>query len=307
MADKTVSFKVSDDTSDQVKRLIEGSGLTAKDWLENAVSLYEVKTLGETAPEYTQSLSELEIHTTRIYELTVNMIKQAMYTKDEAVRDLDKKYKESLLESNKRAVELVELNKVAKQNQEGLLQSEQEVVKKEKELERAYATIENNQSLINEVQAKNEELAERVVEYTAYKVENDSYLEKMAQMKQEQEQVVNEKFALENALTQMNETIEHEKAAAATAIQKLTDEARANEQKLVNQYKLEMAQLEENHQKVLELQAQQQHLALEKARLDLQSSYQEKLQAETERLQALHDKRIEQFYNVKSKDSDKNK
>lgn len=88
MADKTFGFKVTDEVYEKAKLLIETSGLSSRDWFENALAKYEVKALQTNAPEYTRNLNELELHTTRIYELVVNMVQQSMYFKDQAVREV---------------------------------------------------------------------------------------------------------------------------------------------------------------------------------------------------------------------------
>jgi len=88
VTDKTFGFKVTDEVYDKAKLLIETSGLSSKEWFENALAKYEVKALQTNAPEYTRNLNELELHTTRIYELVVNMVQQSMYFKDQAVREV---------------------------------------------------------------------------------------------------------------------------------------------------------------------------------------------------------------------------
>ena len=99
MADKTFGFKVTDEVYEKAKLLIETSGLSSRDWFENALATYEVKALQTNAPEYTRNLNELELHTTRIYELVVNMVQQSMYFKDQAVREVSEQLekKEQLL------------------------------------------------------------------------------------------------------------------------------------------------------------------------------------------------------------------
>jgi hypothetical protein len=88
MADKTFGFKVSDEDYERAKLLIETSGLSSKEWFQNALANYEVKALQTNAPEYSRNLTELELHTTRIYELVVGMVQQSIYFKDHAVREV---------------------------------------------------------------------------------------------------------------------------------------------------------------------------------------------------------------------------
>lgn len=120
MADKTFGFKVTDEMYDKAKLLIETSGLSSKEWFENALATYEVKALQTNAPEYTRNLNELELHTTRIYELVVNMVQQSMYFKDQAVREVSEQLekKEQLLaelqeklQATKQSVQILQADK----------------------------------------------------------------------------------------------------------------------------------------------------------------------------------------------------
>ena len=40
------------------------------------------------ATDYSQDLNELEVHTTRIYELISNMVQRSIYIKDHAVKEI---------------------------------------------------------------------------------------------------------------------------------------------------------------------------------------------------------------------------
>lgn len=120
MADKTFGFKVTDEMYDKAKLLIETSGLSSKEWFENALATYEVKALQTNVPEYTRNLNELELHTTRIYELVVNMVQQSMYFKDQAVREVSEQLekKEQLLaelqeklQATKQSVQILQADK----------------------------------------------------------------------------------------------------------------------------------------------------------------------------------------------------
>lgn len=95
MADKTYGFKVSEELQEKVKLVIDTSSLSAKDWLEHAVALYEMTAIKQGSSDYTQDLTELEHHTTRMYELIVNMIQRSVYLKDHVVKEVADK-----LESN---------------------------------------------------------------------------------------------------------------------------------------------------------------------------------------------------------------
>jgi chaperonin cofactor prefoldin len=71
--------------------MIDVSGGNTKAWFEKAVALVAVQDLKEGVGDYKQDLSELEVHTTRIYELIANMIQRAEYMKMDAVKELEGK------------------------------------------------------------------------------------------------------------------------------------------------------------------------------------------------------------------------
>ena len=76
MADKTFGVKVSEEMYEKAKMVIKSSGVSSKDWFEKAVALYEMNSIKQGSSDYTQDLTELEHHTTRMYELIVNMIQR---------------------------------------------------------------------------------------------------------------------------------------------------------------------------------------------------------------------------------------
>ena len=91
MADKTLGIKVTEEVYEKAQATIAMSGLTAKEWFEKAVSLYEMNSIKQGSSDYTQDLTELEHHTTRIYDLVVNMIQRSIYLKDHAVKEITEK------------------------------------------------------------------------------------------------------------------------------------------------------------------------------------------------------------------------
>lgn len=114
MADKTLGIKVTEEVYDKAKAIIEMSGLTAKDWLEKAIALYELNSLKEgISGDYSNDLAELEVHTTRIYALISNMVARSTFLKDHAVKEVTDKLesKESIItelqDKNKSLTEII--------------------------------------------------------------------------------------------------------------------------------------------------------------------------------------------------------
>ena len=174
MADKTLGIKVSEEVYEKAQSTITMSGLTAKDWLEKALALYEVNSLKEgIGGDYKNDLSELEVHTKRIYELINNMVARSIYLKDSAVKEVADKLesKESIISS------LQEQNKTLKFASEALEEqlktsNENEIELKDK-LTSMQNALDNNQALINEYQQKNDALNGLVAKYSSHAEENE--------------------------------------------------------------------------------------------------------------------------------------
>src|SRR5690606_19389891 len=88
MADKTFGVKVSEELHEKVKTMIENSGESAKEWFEKAVAVVELQSIKQGATDYNQDLNELEVHTSRIYELVSNMVQRSIYIKEHAVKEI---------------------------------------------------------------------------------------------------------------------------------------------------------------------------------------------------------------------------
>ena len=86
MADKTFGVKVSEELYDKVKIMVENSEDSSKEQFEKAIA--ELQSVKQGATDYSQDLNELEVHTTRIYELISNMVQRSIYIKDHAVKEI---------------------------------------------------------------------------------------------------------------------------------------------------------------------------------------------------------------------------
>ena len=192
MADKTFGVKVSEDLYEKVKLMIESSGNSAKEWFEKAVSLTEMNAIKQGATDYSQDISELEIHTTRIYELVANMIQRSIYIKDHAVKEYADKLdqKESIIsEYQSKASVAIEEAKEAKQAATTLEKEKEELLK---QLEEARSVNINNKLLIDEYKEKNDTLSGLVSKYQSYAEENEELKEKFTVERERLQSQVNE-------------------------------------------------------------------------------------------------------------------
>lgn len=173
MADKTFGVKVNEDLHDRVKVMIDSSGVSAKEWFEKAVSLTEMNAIKQGATDYSQDISELEIHTTRMYELVANMIQRSIYIKDHAIKEYADKLdqKESIIsEYQNKSTAAIEEAKLSKQGAD-TLEKEKEVILKQ--LEEVRSVNLNNQLLIDEYKEKNDTLNGLVSKYQSFAEENE--------------------------------------------------------------------------------------------------------------------------------------
>lgn len=223
MADKTFGVKVSEEMYEKAKTVIESSGVSSKDWFEKAVALYELNSIKQGSSDYTQDLSELEHHTTRMYELIVNMIQRSVYLKDHAVKDISDK-----LES-KEAIILEFQQQLAQLKEEIKLKTDminylEELEKESKEkLKVNETTLENNQALIAEYKEKNDTLNGLVAKYQAYANENEQlksdFSKERATLAERASSAESKGNSLQQELTEAQKTLVAEQKRFEDAIQ----------------------------------------------------------------------------------------
>lgn len=191
-----MGFKVSEEAHEHIRQLIEASGDQPGEWFKKAVSLVELQSIKQGASEYTQDLNELEIHTTRIYELISNMVQRSIYIKDDAVKEVSTKLEQREIHVN----ELNEKIKLANDSANSANEYAAEIEKANdtllKQLNDLRNTNESNALLIHEYKTKIDDLSGIISEYKGYKEENDKLKKEHAaeinQHKNQKEKLVNE-------------------------------------------------------------------------------------------------------------------
>lgn len=224
MADKTLGIKVTEEVYDKAKSVIEMSGLTAKDWLEKAVSLYELNSLkDDISGDYSNDLAELEVHTTRIYTLISNMIARSTYLKDYAVKEVTDK-----LETKENIInEFQEQNKSLKATISSLEEQEKLANANASALENKLATmhnsLENNQALIHEYKEKNDTLNGLLAKYNDYADENERLKTELATAKVEFTEAEKDKEQLAHQLKEAEQLIINTKEHHKTELSILSE------------------------------------------------------------------------------------
>lgn len=289
MADKTFGVKVSEEMYDKAKMVIESSGVSSKDWFEKAVALYEMNSIKQGSSDYTQDLSELEHHTTRMYELIVNMIQRSVYLKDYAVKDISDK-----LESKEAIIldfqqQLVQLKEEIKSKTDMINYLEGLEKDSKEKLKTNETTLENNQALIAEYKEKNDTLNGLVAKYQAYADENEQLKIEFSKEKSELIEQANaaetKSNALQQDLAEAQKTLTAEKQKFEDALQLSIERKNLEREKalveLERQQQAQIAKINEQHNEQI------QTLYAEIAELrKTNEANREKYQAEIEALKA---------------------
>jgi len=260
---KTLGFKVSTELHNKVKEKIDASGLTAKDWIEKAVALTETNSIKEGSIEHRQDLNELEVHTTRIYELVSNMIQRSVVLKESAVRELTERVEQKdtiISEYQLKTKEAIEESKLANELAKELEKEKEDL---EKQVEQLQSTNENNQALIGEYKEKIDTLSGLVTKYQAFEEENKKLTEEFSKQRERLQSQVKE-------------------ITLQTQDQK--DE--------IKELKQTIESLKNNHATELERTAEKKDFEKDRALLELEKDYQNKLTTTHEE----HNEKVKQLY-----------
>src|SRR6184192_346640 len=271
MSDKTFGVKVSEEVYEKVKNMIDISGISSKEWFEKVVAVSEVQSLKDGSGDYKQDLTELEKHTTRIYELVTNMIQRANYLKDDAMKGLETKLESRELTISELQGNVKTLKDELKRLEEDSKQSENDKQALTEQVEGLRSTNDNNQALIQEYKEKIDTLSSLVNEYKGFATENielkEKHVAKKEQMKSEFEQKVSN---LESSIHQLKATVQDQRQQIEQLTEKLSNTIQANEK--------ETESLKVNFENKLTQLTNAKDLERERAILEIERKYQEKLQ-----------------------------
>lgn len=280
MADKTFGVKVSEEMYEKVREVIESSGTSSKEWFERAIALYEMNAIKQGSSDYTQDLTELEHHTTRMYELIVNMIQRSVHLKEHAVKDVAEK-----LESKEAIItDLQQQNQQIKQEiamkTEGISAFEEQVKDLEGKLLANQTMLENNQALISEYKDKNDTLSGLVTKYQGYAEEN---------------QALKKTFEIER--TEWMKQVNADKLAFEEKISKLSEEKQTVSEE-IRVLRMDFEQAKANHERDLSLLTERKELEREKAVVEAERLHNEevrKLYDEMDALRKVHEETKEKL------------
>jgi chromosome segregation ATPase len=303
MSDKTFGVKVSEEVYDRVKNMVEASGVSAKEWFEKAVALTAVQDLKDGSGDYKQDLSELELHTTRMYELVANMIQRANYLKDDAVKGMETKLESRELTITELQSNVKALNEELKRVAEASKQSESDKQTLNEQVEGLRSVNDNNQALIQEYKEKIDTLSSLVNDYKSYATENvelkKAYAAEKDQIKAEFEQ---KESRYVSSIEELQQMIHDQQDQIERLNEKLNNTIQTN--------KKENESLNINFENQLTQLTNAKDLEKERAILEVERKYQEKIQQVhdqyNEKLARLYEKFEQTESARKKKQVDKN-
>lgn len=271
MSDKTFGVKVSEELYEKVKNMIEVSGVSSKEWFEKAVALTTMQNLKDGSGAYKQDLSELEVHTTRIYELVANMINRSEYMKMDAVKELEGKLESRDLTVTELQMNVKRLTDERQQFEDAAKQLETEKKDLTDQMESLRSANENNHALIQEYKEKIDTLSSLINEYKGYAKENTDLKTKYAADIEKLKVDFEEK---ERRAISLNDELR-------ISAQDLLDENGKIKEKLekaLEDHKKEIETLKSNNNNQLTQLADKKDLEKERAILAIERAYQEKLE-----------------------------
>lgn len=280
MADKTFGVKVSEEMYEKVREVIESSGTSSKEWFERAIALYEMNTIKQGSSDYTQDLTELEHHTTRMYELIVNMIQRSVHLKEYAVKEVAEKLesKEAIITDLQQQTQQLKMEVVTKT--EGIQAFEEQAKELEEKLLANQTMLENNQALISEYKDKNDTLSGLVTKYQGYAEENET---------------LKKSFEMEKA--EWRKQASDEKATFEEKISELSQEKQMLSEEL-HVLRMDLEQVKANHERDLSHLAERKELEREKAVVEAERLHNEevrKLYDEMAALRRVHEETKEKM------------
>ncbi|ARK26372.1 hypothetical protein SporoP37_16450 (plasmid) [Sporosarcina sp. P37] len=280
MADKTFGVKVSEEMYEKVREVIESSGTSSKEWFERAIALYEMNAIKQGSSDYTQDLTELEHHTTRMYELIVNMIQRSVHLKDYAVKEVAEKLesKEAIITDLQQQTQQLKMEVATKT--EGIQTFEEQVEELEDKLLANQTMLENNQALISEYKDKNDTLSGLVTKYQGYAEENEAL-----------------KKSFEMEKTEWRKQASVEKSVFEEKISELSQEKQTVSEEL-RVLRMDFEQVKTKHERVLSHLAERKELEREKAVVEAERLHNEevrKLYDEMASLRKVHEETREKM------------
>lgn len=245
----TWAVKMDDDLKEKITELIEGSGLSAKNFTAQLVQTYELNKAKEVVPVISQDIDEVQGLTQRMNNILLNIGERI----DSISRAEKQEYQEALNQKEGVIIALQEKTSLLKTEKETLGNEFENAKIKINELEKKLVNLESelnkrvnqltevnlsNKELLEEYRGKTDTLSGLLNEYKAAKEDHDVLLEanrkaqrsieklendlqaKNIEIQNLKDQLANTSKALEEKLRQLKERAEFEKEKAILELEK---------------------------------------------------------------------------------------
>lgn len=310
--DKTFGVKVSEDIYNRAQKSIEKSGDMSKVWFEKVLAIAELNELKVGSTDFTSDLTELEVHTSRIYELVVNMVNRSTHLKESATKELIEKIDSkdaTILTLQQELQKVTGDNKLLTSDYNSMVEK-QEIAKNE--IEQYKKNIENTQSLIQEYKDKIDTLSTLVTKYQGFEeenrvltTENNSLIVQNRELEVFKETTLKEKSTLENELQEIKAkeeelqnankalrdtvaNLELNSTSQLNSIEELTEDM----DELNRKHETVIETINENYEDKIHQLKNQKELEKERSLLELERKYQKKI----EKLNEGYNERIAALY-----------
>jgi chromosome segregation ATPase len=258
MNQTTWGVKITEELKQKLTKLIEESGLTAKDFIEELVQVYEAQKTKEVVPAISSDIEEVQTLTKRLVDIYLNMGQKVLNLQKAKDEEYAKAIaqKDSLIASlQDKIAELQEENKKFNAQIQELVNSQNELKSKVDQLEEVN---QKNNDLIAEYRQKIESLTGLVDEYKGFEKENKALRNEIDKLKVDLEAKDREikelkdslAFDLKQANIEKEKTVLELKKHHQDEIQKLQDEYTAKIRALQEQVDKLLKEKEESLRKL---------------------------------------------------------
>ena len=245
---RTFSFKLDPEFIQEMRDTIEASGLNNKEWLMKALALSKSQSLKEQSPAFAPDLSEIEVHTTRIYEIVGHMVKQSTNMREKAVSDLEQQLEQQREITSEYQIRVKAANEERDQALEETEASRLEQNQLLEQLNEVREALETNKLLVEEYKSKNDTLNGLVTKYEAFADENEQLKETLANEQSSHQLTINELNRINNEQTvkikDLEQQMDNQNEAHENTIERLKERLEVEQEKA-------LLQVERQHQKDL--------------------------------------------------------
>jgi len=204
MADQTYAVKVSEETKEQVQKMVEVAGCTSKEFFEKLLQVYQMETLKEGSPRNSEDLREIEALLSRVNQVICNLaikgdtevfiIRQQQQEKElqqfEQLKAVEEK-NNFLLASLKNAEEELGMAQEAKDTAEKQAKITDDALAQSNELVTEYrCKIDTLTTLAEKNQTKADEYDKAITQVTQLTNQLDNLSEKMEQLKNDHQREI---------------------------------------------------------------------------------------------------------------------